>query len=602
MADPYRIFVNNHDPDRIFAHNQAASAGANPGASAPATVFPFPAKPAALPRVRAQRVKPVPAPPKNRSTRRILFWMVLAALALRVTVALCTYQDRMNPVMNYWFLGQEEGHVAASIAAGHGFGNPLYTQTGPTAWFAPIYPYILAADFKMFGTFTVASCIAILMFNALVSALTCIPIFLFARKSFGEGAALAAGWTWVFYPYSVYWPVYRIWDTWLVTLLLAICFYAILKLERTARVKHWIAFGVLAGFAALVDPIVLGVLPILCLRALWRLYKRGSANSRQALDVRERPHVSPQETRAGRELQLQGSAVRGIRDNGSDARELRHSGVPTPHSKDAKQKAALGTFGMTAQTFSSGRMKTRTPGLGRLFACGVCCIATVILTISPWMIRNAVVFHKFIPIRDNLPLEFRVGNTGDSSEPLIINAGPWVPWADNTEWNEYTQMGEIAYFHLKGEQARAYIEAHPLWYAKMMARRFAYVWTGFWSFSARYMADPYDNHKIDFVTVPLLGLLSVLMCMGLVRAWRKRGAGVAAPYAIVVIFFPLIYYLTHVGGWYRCPMGPMILPLAAYEVHARAAEFLRRRRQIKFAEASAILAQNSNEMPAEPVS
>jgi hypothetical protein len=44
-------------------------------------------------------------------------------------------------------------------------------------------------------------------------------------------------------------------------------------------------------------------------------------------------------------------------------------------------------------------------------------------------------------------------------------------------------------------------------------------------------------------------------------------------------------------------MEPIIIALAAYEVHARAVEFLRRRRQIKFAEAPAILAQNGNEIP-----
>ena len=538
MADLYRIF-----PD---GYANRAGAGGEVIVPPPPAILPFPARPAALPRARTQPLKPAPTQRKKRSTRRILFWMVLAALAIRVTVTLCTYQDRMSPVMTYWSLGQEEGHVAASIAAGHGFGNPLYTQTGPTAWFAPVYPYILAADFKIFGTFTVASCIAILVFNALVSALTCIPIFLFARRGLGEGAALAAGWTWVFYPYSVYWPVYRIWDTWMVTLLLAICFYAILKLEHTSKVKHWIAFGALAGFAALVDPIVFGVLPILCLRALWRLYKRG-------------------------------------------AHEMLPAGNRNANADSSRAKRAA--FGTAAQKTSAGR----------LCACGVCCVLAVIVTISPWMIRNAVVFHKFIPIRDNLPLEFRVGNNGDSSEPLIINAGPWIPWVDNTEWNAYTQMGEIAYFHWKGEQARAYIEAHPLWYAGMMARRFVYVWTGFWSFSKRYMSDRYDDHKIDFVTVPLLALLSALTFLGLARAWRQRGAGVAAPYAMVLIFFPLVYYLTHVGGWYRCPMEPMIIPLAAYEVHARAVEFLRRRRQIQFAEAHAILAENGHEIPAEPV-
>lgn len=565
MADPYRIF-----PD---GYQSRASAGE--GMSVPPAVYPpYPAPhppsgatlPAvAIPRTRTQPV--IPQKPTQRSTRRILFWMVGVALAIRVAVLLCTYQGRLIPIMNYWFMGQEEGHVAQSIVQGHGFGNPLYTQTGPTAWFAPVYPYILAGFFKVFGTFTPASCIAILCFDALVSSLTCIPIFLFSRRSFGEGAALAAGWTWAAYPYAVWWPVYRIWDTWLVTLLLATLFYLILKLQHTSKIKHWIGFGLLAGFAALVDPIVMGVLPILALWALWRLYKRGTANATGADLLATTSRFTMRQP---------------IGDNASNGRALRQNGVEPPHKK-AKTVCKVNA--------------------GRLFACGACCVLAVIFAISPWMIRNAVVFHKFIPIRDNLPLEFRVGNNGDSSEPLIIDAGPWVPWVDNTEWNEYTHMGELAYFHLKGQQAKAYIEAHPLWYAGMMARRFVYVWTGFWSFSKRYMSDPYANHEIDFVTTPLLALLSILMLMGLRRTYRKKGANVAAPYAVVVIFFPLVYYLTHVGGWYRCPMEPIIIPLAAYEVHARAVAWLRERRQkMEIARASEMLEESGEEVPAAPFS
>lgn len=451
--------------------------------------------------------------PERRNTARMLFWMVFVALAIRMTVAWCvTYQNCMTPTMNYWWMGQEQGHVAESIVKGHGFGNPLYTPTGPTAWFAPMYPYILAGIFKLFGVFTTTSCLVILFFQSLISALTCLPIFFFARRAFGYGAALAAGWAWVVYPYSVYWPVYRIWDTWLTTLFLAILFCVILKLADSPKpkVSHWIGFGIFAGFAALNDPVVFGVLPFLALWAVWRLHKQNK----------------------------------------------------------------------------------------RWFAPAVASVLAVIFTISPWMIRNAVVFHKFIPIRDNLPLEFRVGNNGDASEPLTITAGPWVPWVDNTEWNEYTQMGELAYFHLKGQQAAAYIEAHPLWYAGVTARRVLYIWTGFWSYSAQYRHDPDANHEIDLITVPLLALLSVLTFMGLRRTYRERGPTVAAPYAVFLVFFPLVYYLTHVGGWYRCPMDPIILTLGAYEVHSLAAAWLRHRRAVRAAFEPALLPSSREEIPA----
>ena len=33
---------------------------------------------------------------------------------------------------------------------------------------------------------------------------------------------------------------------------------------------------------------------------------------------------------------------------------------------------------------------------------------------------------------------------------------------------------------------------------------------------------------------------------------------------IVLFFFPLIYYFTHTGDWYRRPIDPMMVILAAY--------------------------------------
>lgn len=39
----------------------------------------------------------------------------------------------------------------------------------------------------------------------------------------------------------------------------------------------------------------------------------------------------------------------------------------------------------------------------------------------------------------------------------------------------------------------------------------------------------------------------------------------AAPYAIVLVTFPLIYYPTHTGSTYRHPAEPVILVLAAHE-------------------------------------
>src|ERR1017187_1683996 len=51
--------------------------------------------------------------------------------------------------------GYEAGRIAESIASGRGFSSPLGSvQTGATAWLCPIFPYLLAAVFRVCGIFT----------------------------------------------------------------------------------------------------------------------------------------------------------------------------------------------------------------------------------------------------------------------------------------------------------------------------------------------------------------------------------------------------------------------------------------------------------------
>src|SRR5437764_4305205 len=68
--------------------------------------------------------------------------------------------------------GWETGRIARSIALGQGFRAPFQDGTGPTAWLAPVYPYLLAGVFKVLGVYTTASAIAILSLNSVFSALT----------------------------------------------------------------------------------------------------------------------------------------------------------------------------------------------------------------------------------------------------------------------------------------------------------------------------------------------------------------------------------------------------------------------------------------------
>jgi len=193
--------------------------------------------------------------------------MTFVALGVRLAVIPFVYHDWMDPfVLEHWAFGL----IARSIASGHGFGSP-FAQTGASALLPPVYSYLLAGIFKIFGIETKASVLAALSLNSVFSALTCIPVFLLARRAFGERVAKWAGWGWAFSPYGVYYGADWAWSTCLVTLELACLFLFAWRLESSTRTRDWILFGLLGGLAALTEPVTLSVVPPL---ALWTLYRR----------------------------------------------------------------------------------------------------------------------------------------------------------------------------------------------------------------------------------------------------------------------------------------------------------------------------------------
>jgi hypothetical protein len=208
-----------------------------------------------------------------RKYARELIVIVLVALALRLVVMGFLYPEQLDPQRDHWHFGYETGRIARSIAEGKGFSNPLFEDTGPTAWTTPVYPGIVAGVFKVFGVYTKTSALVLLSLNALMSALNAVPIFLFALRSFGERTARWSAWTWAFFPYGIYFPVERIWETWLATLLLSVLFWMALELEEARPVWVWIVYGLLWGVEALTSPSALAVLPFLGVWTCYRLHK-----------------------------------------------------------------------------------------------------------------------------------------------------------------------------------------------------------------------------------------------------------------------------------------------------------------------------------------
>src|SRR5579884_723100 len=110
-------------------------------------------------------------------------WIFFAGLAIRVLSVALVQRSAFGPHSPLWNTGPEMVNVATSIVHGHGFGSPFGVETGATAWLPPLYPYLIAAVFRIAGVRSTASALILLSLQALFSALTCIFIYGIAKCS-----------------------------------------------------------------------------------------------------------------------------------------------------------------------------------------------------------------------------------------------------------------------------------------------------------------------------------------------------------------------------------------------------------------------------------
>jgi hypothetical protein len=176
-----------------------------------------------------------------------------------------------------WF-GWEEGRVAYSIATGHGFQSPFPEgPTGPTALVPPVYSYVAAAVFRLFGSYSTLSIFLLLALNCLLAAATCILIYRVSQDTLGRQVAIWASWLWALSPLAIF-PVRYPWDTCLSALLLILVFYLVLRFEGTQDSRDWIGLGALWGVLALTNPALLAFLPF---AMGWLLYRMRPSSVRQ---------------------------------------------------------------------------------------------------------------------------------------------------------------------------------------------------------------------------------------------------------------------------------------------------------------------------------
>jgi 4-amino-4-deoxy-L-arabinose transferase-like glycosyltransferase len=167
---------------------------------------------------------------------------------------------------------------------------------------------------------------------------------------------------------------------------------------------------------------------------------------------------------------------------------------------------------------------------------------TGLLVFSPWPIRNARVFHAFIPLRTTVGFELWMGNrpgaTGFLDESLF-------PSFNKTELNDYKTRGELGYTAHKSELAKEFIRSHPGTFLRLTGLRVMRYWTGT------------GSEKGSMVFALHAIVTSVFGLTGLALLFRQRRYALGILFALPLLLFPAPYYITLPSsatgwGWIRC--------------------------------------------------
>jgi hypothetical protein len=176
-------------------------------------------------------------------------------------------------------------------------------------------------------------------------------------------------------------------------------------------------------------------------------------------------------------------------------------------------------------------------------------LVTLTVTFAPWPLRNARIFHAFIPLRTTVGYELWMGNRPGGDGYLDDSL---FPIFDKQELRAYIDQGELGFMRAKQEAARTYIREHPGSFAWLTARRAVRFWTG-------------TGSKSGSVVFALHATLTALLGFaGLLKLARARRCWMALVFLVPIVLFPLPYYITHAEFRYRLVIDPLMTLLAAY--------------------------------------
>ena len=392
--------------------------------------------------------------------------ILVTAVAVRLFVAVVTTSWIFSDERHSWEFGYEMGQIAASIAEGRGFSWPPWSsRSGATAWMPPVYPFIMAFFFEIFGVFTQKAALALIFFQTVVSTITCYIAYLLGKRVFNVRAGLVAALLLALYPPAIHFAAQKIWSTTLFTFCLLVLALFVIRIKNQPEHRYAIGLGLLIGLTSLIDPIVITSFPFI---VVW-LYRKST---------------------------------------------LKHVIV-------VKQVA----------------------------------IASILLliTITPWLIRNYLVFGKYVFLKSNFGNELYLGNNPYADGSFSASA---VREILESRSAQLLSLDEPSRNRILLGEAMRFIAENPGRFIRLTVARILHYWT--------FMMRPVESTLDKAILTIYFGLL-VIGVLGIIAADLRVPASQVL--LLFILSLPLPYYFTVVGLFrYRLPVEIFIIMFAGFAV------------------------------------
>jgi len=177
-----------------------------------------------------------------------------------------------------------------------------------------------------------------------------------------------------------------------------------------------------------------------------------------------------------------------------------------------------------------------------------------VLLISPWIARNYLVFHRIVPVRDNLGLELAVSNNDCASYSFDVNVetgcfGRHHPNVNVEVARQVRATGEAAYNSIQLHRTIGWISSHRRQFLRLSLQRATAFWLPNDSGSPLHDIIVPGRRMLRLIEygMTLLGFIGLYI---LIREDRMSGV-MCAPW---LALFPITYYFVQYDERYRIPM------------------------------------------------